>query len=117
MKVIIAGSRECTNYEYVRNKLLELFTFPYVTEVVSGTARGVDLMGEEWAKEEGIVIKKFPADWNQHGRGSGYMRNKEMAEYSDVLVAFWDGYSKGTKHMIDLALEQKLETHIYFLGE
>ena len=72
-------------------------------EIVSGTARGVDQLGERYALERGLKLKKFPANWDKYGRKAGYLRNKEMAEYARILIAFWDGKSKGTKHMIDLA--------------
>lgn len=82
-------------------------------EVVSGTAKGADQMGEFWAEEHGVLVTTFPADWDRFGRSAGYRRNEDMAKYSDVLVAFWDGHSRGTKHMIDLALEHSLEVHVF----
>jgi len=74
--------------------------------VVSGTARGADKWGERYARRFNYIITKFPADWNKYGKSAGYIRNKQMAEYADHLIAFWDGESKGTKHMINLATKQ-----------
>jgi hypothetical protein len=54
----------------------------------------------------------MPADWDTHGKSAGFKRNKEMAEVSQGLIAFWDNVSKGTKHMIDIATELKLKTLI-----
>jgi len=128
MKLIIAGSRSLsvspeTISKYVNELLCEmkkehLFEQDIsVTEVVSGTARGIDLSGEEWAKEQNIPITRFPAKWELFGKSAGYKRNTEMAEYADALLAIYDGTSKGTKHMINLAEKKGLKIvvkyHIY----
>jgi len=128
MKLIIAGSRSLsvspeTISKYVNELLCEmkkehLFEQDIsVTEVVSGTARGIDLSGEEWAKEQNIPITRFPAKWELFGKSAGYKRNTEMAEYADALLAIYDGTSKGTKHMINLAEKKDLKVvvkyHIY----
>ncbi len=84
-----------------------------ITEIVSGTCKGVDQLGEEWAGRKGIPVKRFPADWNQYGRRAGPLRNREMAKYADALIAIWDGESRGTKNMIDEALREKLEVYVY----
>lgn len=111
MKVIIAGSRE--GFEYADVVIaLEEAGFE-VTEVVSGTARGVDRFGEMFALKHNIPITRFPADWDTHGKRAGYLRNAQMAEYAEALVALWDGQSKGTKHMIDLAEKNNLEVFVY----
>lgn len=99
MRIIIAGSREITDYDYVR-LACELTSFR-PTEIVSGKAkRGVDTLGEAWAREVGLPIKEFPADWERYGRGAGMRRNSEMAAYADGLIAIWDGESPGTLDMI-----------------
>lgn len=100
MKVIIAGSRTITD-EKVLFKALRECEFE-ITEVVSGGARGADKLGENHAACLGIELKIFPANWDEHGKKAGYLRNKEMGEYADALIALWDGQSKGTKHMIDI---------------
>lgn len=102
MKVIIAGSRTITDYNIVLDAVLEssAYIFP-ITEIVSGCARGVDLLGEKYAKLNNLSIKKFPANWNEYGKLAGPIRNRQMAEYADSLIAIWDGKSKGTKNMID----------------
>lgn len=74
-----------------------------LTEIVSGGARGVDRLGERWAKRQGISLRKFTADWAEYGKKAGILRNITMAEYADALIAFWDGRSRGTKHMISEA--------------
>ena len=94
MITIIAGSREGITYKDV---LLAIKTCPWeITEVVSGKARGVDTMGEQWAKENNIPIKEFPADWKKWGHSAGPRRNTEMAEYAESLICVWNGTSKGS---------------------
>ena len=111
MKTIIAGSRDYTNYQAVRS-IMDRCPWA-VTEVVCGGARGADAMGDQWAKEKGVAVKPFPADWKRQPDGSydktaGFKRNEEMAVYADACVAFWDGESPGTRDMIDRALAHKL---------
>lgn len=112
-KVIVAGGRQFSNYELLKQSLTHVLKerLPNV-EIVCGKARGADTLGEQYAKELGLPVKYFPADWNTHGRAAGYRRNKEMAIYSDACVVFWDGISKGSKYMIDLAKERELPTRI-----
>ena len=110
MKVIIAGSRTFSDYTLLHQKCDEIINTP--AEIVSGTARGADRLGERYAIEKGCPIKKFPADWDNLGRSAGYLRNEEMAKYADTLIAFWDGTSKGTSHMIVLATKHNLKVHI-----
>lgn len=91
---------------------------PSQVKFVSGTAKGADVLGERFAHMWGYDVVRFPADWGGLGRKSGYVRNAKMAEYAmadrnyGVLIAFWDGKSKGTKHMIDLAKKSGLDVHI-----
>lgn len=100
MKTIIAGSRTITS-----RKLIDAVMMNYpspITEVVCGTAKGVDTLGEEWAHSRDIPVKYFPADWDKYGKKAGPLRNKEMAEYADAAVIIWDGQSRGTKNMINI---------------
>lgn len=106
MRTIIAGSREYNNFE-AANSILSRCPWK-VTEVVCGEARGADAMGKQWAELNKIQVVSFPADWDNNGKAAGPIRNKEMAEYSDAIVVFWDGVSKGTKNMVDLAIQYGL---------
>jgi len=85
-------------------------------EIVSGRANGADRLGELFAKDYNLKIKYFPADWDLYGKSAGYRRNGDMAKYAaednGVLVAFWDGKSKGTKHMIDTANKYKMKVYV-----
>jgi len=110
MKTIIAGSRNIEEYQLVLSAI-EASGFE-ITEVVSGGARGVDSLGEKYGLEKNLPIKVFPADWEQHGRKAGIMRNKEMAAYADALIAIWDGNSPGTYNMITEAESCKLKIFV-----
>jgi hypothetical protein len=99
MNIIIAGGRNINNWEVVA-KAIKKSNF-YITQVVSGGATGVDKLGEGFAKLAGLSLKIFQADWNKYGKSAGPIRNKQMAEYADGLIAIWDGKSRGTKNMID----------------
>jgi hypothetical protein len=112
MKVIIAGSRDFDDYELLRKYCDFYLQSQTEIEIVSGTARGADQLGERYAKERGYPVKQFPADWDKHGRSAGYIRNEEMAKYGDALIAFWNGNSKGTEHMINLAKQYNLKIKI-----
>lgn len=106
MKTVIAGSREYDNYEAVKS-ILDRCPWK-ITEVVSGTARGPDQLGERWAEENNISCVKFQPDWDTHGQSAGHIRNAEMAQYGEAVIVFWDGASKGTKNMIDVSLKNRL---------
>ena len=110
IKVIIAGTRDFNDYAFLKKNVdyfLQDFN-PNKIEIVSGNARGADKLGERYAKEHNLPVKLFPANWDKYGKRAGYLRNQEMANYSDMLIAFWDEKSKGTKHMIDIAKKQDL---------
>jgi len=112
VKVIIAGSRSFDNYKMLKALCDIILSRKDDIEVVSGGARGADLLGERYAKEKGYPIKRFNADWDNYGKAAGYKRNAEMAAYADGLIVFWDGVSKGSKHMIDLARKNKLKVRV-----
>lgn len=106
MKVVVAGSRTIDNYHAVE-QAIEDSGFD-VTEVISGTAKGVDSLGIIWAENNEIPVLFFPANWNKYGKRAGYLRNVEMADNADAVIVLWDGRSKGSKHMIDIAKRKNL---------
>jgi hypothetical protein len=111
MKVIIAGGRDFSDYEKLKTFCEEILSDKTDIEIVSGKAKGADSLGEEYAKEKNYPVKEFPADWKL-GRGAGYIRNTQMANYANVLICFWDGKSKGTKNMIDAARNKSLQVYV-----
>lgn len=113
-KIIIAGGRGFRD----RDRMVrEMGVFDQWrggnAEIVSGGAHGADKMGEWLAKTWGYDLTVMPAEWSLYGKGAGFIRNKAMADYADVLVAFWDGKSTGTQNMIVTALKRGLEVHVY----
>lgn len=111
--VIIAGGREFKDYTLLEKTMDYLLR--NVTDeitVVCGKARGADTLGEEYGRSRGYCIAEYPAEWYKYGKRAGYLRNEQMAKNADALVAFWDGQSKGTKHMIDYAIKQGLAVRV-----
>ena len=112
MKVIIAGGRDFTDYERLSCFCDKVLVNQKDIEIVSGTAKGADLLGERYANQKNYPVKRFPADWNKYGKSAGFHRNSQMAQYADALIAFWDQRSRGTKMMIELAKKQGLKVQI-----
>jgi hypothetical protein len=110
--VIIAGSRGFNDYALLKQRCDLLFSQHRPTAIISGAARGADALGERYAKERGIPVKQFPAQWDRYGKRAGYLRNEEMLTAADGLVAAWDGRSKGTAHMIRIAREKGIPVRI-----
>ena len=131
MKLIIAGSRNINEYNLI-NKAIAFAGIDVedITEIVSGCAKGIDSLAVAWAKNHGIPVCKMPADWsnleadpclvktNQYGDYNalaGLVRNKEMGQYADALLAIWDGESRGTKQMIEYMEELSKQFWVYEL--
>jgi predicted Rossmann fold nucleotide-binding protein DprA/Smf involved in DNA uptake len=129
MKVIIAGSRDVTNYSLVE-KAVKDSGFK-ITEVVSGGARGVDALGEEWAKNnlkkkpkifeanwkdlkaKGAIIKNGP--YGPYNANAGFARNKEMAVYADALIVLIKNNSPGSSHMYDEMKQLKKKVYVVYV--
>jgi hypothetical protein len=101
MKLLICGSRSITSYPVVATIISAMEYRP--DEVIHGGARGVDTAAGQWAREHGAYERVFPADWDEHGKAAGMIRNREMVDECDEVLAIWDGKSRGTKHTIDYA--------------
>lgn len=122
-KVIVAGGRDFRgpkSYAYVEATLNHLVNDQ--DTIVSGTADGADMLGERWATENlgPGQLKIFPPKYHlypEKPERAPIARNEEMAKYSDVLIAFWNGKSRGTKNMIQTALREGLEVHVMRYGD
>lgn len=127
LRIIVAGSRDFKDYDLLSDTLMkylgdmddaDIVDTPGQVVFISGTAKGADTLGEQFAYTWGYRVKRFPANWDLYGKRAGYLRNEQMAKYAvadenyGVLFAFWDGDSRGTKHMIDLANKHGLEVHV-----
>ena len=101
MKVAIIGSRSFNDYQRLCQVLNPVKD--KITLIVSGGARGADELSERFAKDNNIKTLIFLPDWDKYGKKAGFLRNKDIVENSDIVIAFWDGVSPGTKSSIDYA--------------
>jgi len=115
MKLIIAGSRGFDDPTLMKIKLrtfLNMQGFVVPDEVISGGAKGADHLGAQWALQRDITLTYYHPNWNKYGKSAGYRRNETMADAAGYLVAFHDGESKGTQHMIDIARRKGLVVEV-----
>ncbi|MGH1461249.1 MAG: DUF4326 domain-containing protein [Neptuniibacter sp.] len=105
-RICIAGSRGFDDYPLMEKVVCQFAKDAHLENgqvtIVSGTARGADMLGEQLAKDYSLHLERYPADWDNQGKRAGYMRNEQMAEISNAAIIFWDGESKGTGHMIEI---------------
>lgn len=116
-RIVIAGSRNFDNYERLKSEMDTILRFYDVKNeitIVSGGCRGADALGERYAKENGIPLEIIEADWDRYGAAAGPIRNEEMVKLSDAITCFWDGKSKGTKSLIELAKQYKKPLKIIY---
>jgi len=97
--VIIAGSRSYVGGISGVERAVAASGFP-IERLIHGAARGADSAAGEWAIQKGIPMSVHPAEWETHGRAAGPIRNQQMADIADALIAIWDGRSRGTADMI-----------------
>jgi len=102
-KIAIVGTRDFNDYEYFKKKLNELDIFDKDTIIVSGGARGPDMFAELYTTEMKYHLIVFPAKWNTYGKQAGFLRNTQIVNECDIVIAFWDGKSKGTEDTIKKA--------------
>ncbi len=115
IRIIVAGGRDFQDYPLLEHELdIIIGGMPWNNMTfISGTAKGADQLGEKYAEERKLNVRRFPANWNTYGKAAGPIRNAQMAKYASegtkgILVAFWDGKSKGTKNMIQEARNKDL---------
>lgn len=97
---------------------------PRFAEIVSGGARGADRLAEEWvetfnerekAHQQPIKLTVFKPDWDKHGKAAGFIRNEDIIGAADVVLAIWDGVSKGTQNSLSIAKRLKKTTIIVYV--
>ena len=118
MRVIIAGGRDFTNVNVMAETLNNLQDVDHAIEIekltlICGMARGADLTAYKLFREVGLPVEMYPANWDEHGKQAGFIRNTQMADVADMLIAFWDGESRGTAHMIDTARKRNLNVLVF----
>ena len=109
MKVAIVGSRTFNDYTLL-NSILDKID---INLIISGGARGADKLAERYALEKKIETKILYPEWNKFGKGAGIIRNKEIVQEANHVIAFWDGESKGTLSSINFAKEFGKNLTIY----
>ena len=110
LKIGIVGSRNFNDYKLLKETLDEYIEDVFL--IVSGGAKGADSLGEQWAKENNIKTLIHKPEWKKYGKSAGFVRNELIINDSDIVIAFWDGLSKGTKHSINLAKKQNKKVKI-----
>lgn len=115
-KLIVAGGRDFNDYVLLSASLIALATVNYsdkAVSIVSGMARGADALAIRFAKEHNVQLHEFHADWEGQGKAAGFVRNTDMANFADGLLAFWDGKSSGTAHMIRTMENRRKPVHVF----
>ena len=93
---------------------LTLYFAPQYPTIVHGKARGADRLADDEAGKAGLLTEPHAADWDRYGKSAGRIRNEEMAALgADLCVAFWDGRSTGTKHMMDTAAAHGIPVEVH----
>lgn len=118
MRLLVCGSREWTDRAYLYGVLDGIHASQEVTAVIEGEASGADSMSRDWALGHGIGVVRFAVDWRPNGvldRGAGIKRNAAMLRHGkpELVVAFWDGRSPGTRDMVGRSREAGLEVWIF----
>lgn len=112
--VAIVGSRNFPDPYKAVGDLIGNWEQDYNPKVISGGAQGVDTAARAMARQYGLEFEEYAADWAKNGKAAGYLRNDDMVRAADIVIAFWDGESKGTKHTIDLALKHRKHLEVHF---
>lgn len=118
MKICIFGGREFTDYEWLKDEVkAHIHNKAPVEEygnieIITGGARGADALGKRFAEEYNLKHAEFKADWQQHGKAAGPIRNREMANYTDIGIGFHDDKSRGTANMINTLRKTDKPVHI-----
>ncbi len=113
-RVCVAGGRDFVDYSVVKRVLDSLLaTGTELVIIMSGGAHGADSLGERYAREHGLPFEIYPADWRKDWKRAGFIRNAQMAGIADELIAFWDGKSHGTAHMIKEMLSRGKPVNVF----
>ena len=111
MNIAFSGCRNFTDYEFVESKL-NIILKNNNFKILVGDSKGVDSLIIRYAREYNFEYAIFKANWDQNGKSAGPIRNREMIQQADGLIAFWNNYSKGTKNAIEEATKKKIKIKI-----
>ena len=107
MKIAVIGSRGL-QVDHLEDYLPE-----GTTEIVSGGAKGIDTCAKDYAQRHGLKLTEFLPEYEKYGRGAPLRRNVTIIEYADLVLAFWDGKSRGTKYVIDNCKKRNIPVTVY----
>ncbi len=111
MRVAVVGSRGlCVEH-------LEDYLPTDTTEIISGGARGVDTSAREYALRHGLKLTEYLPEYSRYGRAAPLKRNITILESADLVLAFWDGKSKGTKNVIDHCRKRNIPITVHLLAD
>jgi len=120
-RIVICGTRDFNDAQLLYSTIDALIKNAESSEIVTGGCRGADKIGECYAQNNNIPLKVFPADWGKYGRAAGPIRNKQMLDYAlkekATVIAFWDGKSRGTLNMINIAKKSKADVYVIKYGD
>jgi len=105
MKLAVIGSRGFEDYSLLSQKLDEINP----SEIISGGAKGADTLADRYANEHDIKLTEFKPDYKKYGRGAPHVRNRQIVDASEKVLAFWDGKSRGTLSTLKYAEKQSIE--------
>ena len=116
-RIVIGGYRNFNNYEIFKNFVDLCVGQETGITILSGHCKGTDLMAERYAKEKGFALEIYPADWKKYGKAAGPIRNRQMVENADTVIAFVSKTASGTKNLIENAKRLNKELFIKDIGE
>lgn len=116
MTVAVVGSRTFADRARIFADLdaLALEISPFT--LISGGAGGADQLAEEWARLRCCPFRVYRADWQTYGRTAGPRRNAEMIPHADLVIAYWDGVSRGSRHAIGIAHQHRIPVQVHYFG-
>ena len=115
MKLAIVGGRNFNDYGKLALTIHNHFYLVQITEIISGGAKGADSLAKKYARQYlNIKYREFPAEWDKYGKRAGYLRNQTIVDNCDMVLAFWNGVSKGTQDTIEKAKKAKIPTLIIY---
>ncbi len=119
MKLAIIGSRTFDDWNLLDDTLCRYWGGHgdgslFIDEIISGGAKGADRLAAQWATEQGVKLTELLPDWDKHGKKAGLMRNEDIVKECDMLLAFWDGVSRGTQNSLGHAKRLKKPTMIVY---
>lgn len=111
MRVIIGGSRSVASVEAVEAAIAQAGWA--ITEVITGNSRGADAVAAKWAKDRGVLVTIIPVEWSKYGGRADAIRNERIADMAEACILVWDGFSRGTANMIEVARARNLPLVVY----